>query len=328
MNFSDKCSVLTGVATYNDIFVTVMNDALAEGRGQHAIPLYLKDDSWSLISAQPVLPWLVAGIASSAQTSSPIVIVGWGGQVLVIECDNCHREAILRKDSDYVSIIRSVAAIDDVFYAVGMRRQVYRRTENNEWEEIDHDVAYQGDRIDIGFNAIDGFGCKEVYTAGSNGEIWWYDDKQWHEVQTPTSVHLHTLCCAGDGYVYIGGKSGVLIRGRYDSWQILDIEIEETIWDIHWFKDKLYLIANTGVYLYRNGIFEKIQNELLNYKDFLCFSSSKDNLWIFGRKKIVKYNGVTWSECITDLSEEALAPPVLGFFNDTVLLTGSDYLDD
>jgi hypothetical protein len=329
MNFLNKCSVLTGVATlHNDIFVTVMNDALAEGRGQHAIPLHFRNDSWSSISAEPVLPWLVAGIASSAQTSSPTVIVGWGGQVLVMDYDNCHREAILRKDSNYVSIIRSIVAIGDVFYAVGMRRQVYRRTANSEWEEIDHDVLYQGDRIDVGFNAVDGFDRKEVYTAGSNGEIWRYDDKQWHEIQAPTSVHLHTLCCADDGYVYVDGKYGVLLRGRHDSWEILDIEIEETIWDVHWFKDKLYLVAHTGVYLYSNGIFEKIQNDLLDYEDFLCFSSSRSHLWIFGRKRIVQYDGVTWNEAITDLSEDVLATPVLSFFNDAVLLTGSDYLDD
>ncbi len=189
-------------------------------------------------------------------------------------------------------------------------------------------MLYQGDRIDIGFNVIDGFGCKEIYAAGSNGEIWRNDDKLWHEIQTPPSVHLHSLCCANDGYVYIDGKSGIFIRGRHDSWEIVDINIEETIWGIHGFKDKLYLVANTGVYLYRNGIFEKIQNYLLEYKDFLCFSSSKDNLWIFGRKKIIKFDGSTWSECITDLSEEVLSTPVCGFFNDAVLLTGSDYLDD
>lgn len=287
MNFLDKCSILKGVATFhNNICVTVMNDGLTEERQQHAIPLFFNNDHWSLISGEPVLPWLVAGMASLDQSSSHIVFVGWGGQVLVIEGDTCHREAIIRQDSSYVSIVRSVVAIDDVIYAVGMRRQAYKRIRKNNWVEIDHNMVYQGDRIDIGFNAIDGFGSAEVYAAGSNGEIWCYDNQQWREIQTPTNVHLHSLCCATDGYVYISGKSGVLIRGRHDSWEVLDIDIKETIWDIHWFENKLYLVTNTGVYQYMDGVFEKLQDKLLDYGGFLCLSSSRDRLWIFGQKKL------------------------------------------
>lgn len=329
MNFLEKCSVLTGVATlYNDIIVTVMNDGLAEQRQQHAIPMFFKNNSWGLLFAEPVLPWLAAGVACVAESSLQTVIVGWGGQVLVVENNHCRREAILRKDSNYVSIIRSLAVIDGIFYAVGMRRQVYRRASNGEWEEIDHEVLYRGDRIEVGFNAIDGFGYKEIYAAGSNGEIWWYDNLHWHQIQTPTNVHLHSLCCADDGYVYIGGKHGILIRGRYSSWEVLDTEIEGTLWDIHWFDDKLFLIANSGIYQCVNGIFHKIQHRLLEYKDFLRFSSSKDNLWIFGSKRIIKYDGLSWSDCMTELPEEVIIPDVLCFFNDTVLLTGSDYIQE
>ena len=329
MNLLDKCSIITGVATLNnDIFVTVMNDGLAEQRQQHAIPLFFKNNNWSLITGEPVLPWLVAGIASIDQSSSHTVFVGWGGQVLVVEGESCHREAILRKDSRHVSIVRSVVAIDDLFYAVGMRRQVYKRIRKNNWVEIDHDVVYQGDRIDIGFNAIDGYSCTEVYAVGSNGEIWRYDNQQWHEIRTPTNVHLYSLCCADDGYVYISGNSGVLIRGRHDSWEVLEIDVKETIWGIHWFEDRLYFLTNTGVYLYVDRLIEKIQNDLLDYGGFLRFSSTKDRLWIFGHKKIVLYDGLTWNECVSDLSDDVFSASTIGFFNDDVLLSGSDYLED
>ncbi len=329
MNFLDKCSILTGVATsQNEIFVTIMNDGLAEERQQHAIPLFYKKDAWAFISDEPVLPWLVSGIASNNKSFSPTIFVGWGGQVLVIEGDKCYREAILRKDSSYVSIVRSVVAISDVFYAVGMRRQVYKRTSKSNWVEIDQGVQYLGERIDIGFNAIDGYGNTEIYAAGSNGELWLYDNNLWHEIQIPTNVHLHSLYCASDGYVYISGKLGVLIRGRYDSWEILDIDIKETIWDIHWFENKLYLITNTGIYFYIDSIIEKVQDELLDYKGFLRFSSSKDTLWVFGQKKIVQFDGLTWSECASIIPEDVFSSPILGFFNDDVLLSGSDYLEN
>ncbi len=328
MNFLDKCSILTGVVTLqNEIFVSIMNDGLAEERQQHAIPLFFNKEAWALISDEPVLPWLVSGIACN-KSSSLTIYVGWGGQVLVISGDKCHREAILRKDSNYVSIMRSVVAIGDVFYAVGMRRQVYKRTGESNWVEIDHGVVYLGDRIDIGFNAIDGYRNNEIYAVGSNGELWLYNNKFWQEIQTPTNVHLHSLYCAPDGYVYIGGTSGVLIRGRHDSWEIVDIDFKETIWDIHYFENKLYLITSTGIYFYLDNKIEKVQNVLLDYKRFLRFSSSKDRLWVFGEKKIVQFDGLTWSECVTVIPDDALNSSILGFFNDDVLLTGSDYLEN
>lgn len=327
MNFSDKCSIISGVAlSNNDIFITVMNDGLAEERRQHAIPLFFKNDVWSSISSEPVLPWLAAGIAGIEQPSMQIVIAGWGGQVLVIEGDACHREGIQRKDSKLVSIVRNVVAIDGVIYTAGMSRQVYKRKTSSTWVEIDHDVVYEGEKIDIGFNTIGGFDCSEVYAAGLNGEIWNYDDHQWREIQSPTNVHLHSMCCASNGFVYIGGRSGVLIRGRHDLWEIFDTDIKETIWDVCWFIDKLYLLTNKGVFLYIDGKLEKIQNDLLDYGDFLRFSSSKDRIWIFGQKRIVQFDGLLWHEYISTLSDDATSSPTLGFFNDDVLLFGSDYL--
>ena len=108
------------------LLCAVMNDALAEQRRQHAIPLSLKNDAWSSIAGEPVFPWLVAGIAAIDQRSLQIVIVGWGGQVSVIDGDTCHREGIQRKDSKDVSIVRSVATIDNVVYEAGMRGHVTR----------------------------------------------------------------------------------------------------------------------------------------------------------------------------------------------------------
>lgn len=329
MNFLNKCSIHTGIATLdNNIFVTVMNDGLADERQQHAIPLFFKDDVWTLITDEPVLPWLVAGMDSIDQPRRQVVIVGWGGQVLVVEDTICHREAILRKDSGYVSIVRSVAAIDETIYTVGMSRQVHKRTGSLGWMEIDQDVVYRGDDAAVGFNAIDGFDSEEVYTAGLNGEIWRFDDHRWHSIQTPTNAPLHSLCCAKDGYVYIGGKSGILIRGRHDTWAVLEIDFEDAIWDIHSFRDTLYLLTTDGIYLYFDGNFKKIRNELLDYGDFQRISSSKDRLWVFGRKKIVQYDGKSWRQCNTVLPEEIDSSPVLGFFNDDVLVSGSEYLEE
>jgi hypothetical protein len=329
MDFTDKCSILAGTVTSsNKIFITVMNDRLAEQRQQHAIPLVFNNGSWSIIDVEPVLPWLVAGIASIDRPIPCVVIVGWGGQVLIVKNHTCKREAILRKSTGYVSIVRSVASIDDSIYSTGMNRQVYKRTERNGWVEVDHDILYQGNEVGDALNAIDGFNNIEIYAAGSNGEIWYYDGEHWHKIASPTNVHMHSLCCASDGYVYIGGKLGILIKGRKDSFEILETDIGKTIWDIHYFKNKLYLLTSNGIYLHTDGAFEKIQDDILSCEDFLHFSSSNEHLWIFGSKRIIQYDGLSWSKCTLTLSADTDNAPVAGFFNDDVLLSGSDYLED
>ena len=328
MNIVEKCSILSGVTSANNsVFIAVMNDGLAEQRRQHAIALSLKNETWSSIACEPVLPWLVAGITTIDQPSLQTVIVGWGGQVSVLDGDACHREGIQRKDSKDVSIVRSVAAIDNVVYAAGMRRQVHKRVGPNSWLEIDRNVAYEGDRIDVGFNTIGGFDRTEVYAGGLNGEIWRYDDRQWRQIQSPTNVHLHSMCCASDGSVYLGGRAGVLLRGRHDSWEILDIGVGETIWDLHWFLDKLYLVTNGGVFTYIDGQLEQVKSALLSYGDFLRFSSSRDRLWIFGRRRIARFDGLVWNKQSSDLSDAEISSPVFRFFTDDVLSLGSDYLE-
>lgn len=328
MKFTERCSIITGIAGRDDVaLVTVMNDGLAEERQQHAIPLLYRQGRWRLAGEEKVLPWLVAGVASMFHSSLEFVIVGWGGQVLVVENQNSHREAIQRKD-DYVSIVRSVATINNAVYAVGMRRQVHKRHERNRWIMIDHGVASPGDEFAIGFNAIDGFDDDEIYAVGLNGEMWRRDKASWHQVHSPTNAHLHSICCSPGGRVYVGGKSGVFIRGRRDAWEFLDLETDETIWDLHWFEGELYAILGNGIYVVENERVRRVENEEVSDGDFHSLSSSEGKLWVFGRKKIIQTEGSSWKEVDCFLPDTFDDSGVLGFFNDDVLSSGSDYLDD
>jgi len=328
MNFTDKCSILAGGAGQDDVvLVTVMNDGLAEERQQHAIPLLYRQGGWRLAGEEKVLPWLVAGIANSGRGSSEFVIVGWAGQVLVVEDGKSRREAIQKKD-DYVSIVRAVARIDDAIYTVGMRRQAHKRLGSNRWTEIDRDVAYRGDEPAIGFNAIDGFDGDEFYAVGLNGEMWRYDKGKWHEILSATNVHLHSVCCAGNGQVYVGGRSGLILRGRHDSWEILDLENDQTIWDLHWFANKLFVLLDRRIHQVVDDELRAIEDVVIGADDFHSFSSVDGKLWVFGRKKIVQYDGSSWSQLDCVLPDTFDDSDVLGFFNDDVLSMGSDYLED
>ena len=252
--------------------------------------------------------------------------MGWAGQALVVENQTSLREAIQRQ-GDYVSIVRSVATIDDAVYAVGMKRQVYKRIGSGRWEAIDRGVVYHGDETAIGFNAIDGFDSDDIYAVGLNGEIWHRREDEWREVHSPTNVHLHSTCCAPSGQVYVGGRSGVFMRGRDDTWDCFDLDTEETIWDFCWFKHRLYMIVGKAIYKWTSESIEKIENDVVANEDFHSFALTSSELLIFGRKKIIKHDGFLWDELNYELPDDIGNRDILGFFNDDVLSVGSAYLE-
>ncbi|WP_051675744.1 beta propeller repeat protein [Polaromonas glacialis] len=331
MNFLDKCSVLHGVASLNnDVFIAVMNDSLAEERVQHAIPLWHHHNAWSSIPQEPVVPWLAAGLAEMARPDHQMVMVGWGGQVLSVNNQACAREGILRRDQQPVSIIRSVAAVDGAVYTAGMRRQVHKKTDGNAWLDIDRGLVYGGENFDIGLNAIDGFDQSELYAVGLGGEIWQGHGQgqghHWEPIASPTNVHLHSLCCGDDGFVYAGGRAGVLLRGRYDVWEILDIGITETIWGVKWFEARLYLVIGSALYSWNQHDLLAVRYEQMDAANFLCLSCSADSLWAFGRKMIFQYHAKTWRSLSTVMAESELDGRLVKFFNDDVMKEGSDDL--
>lgn len=327
MRLFDNCSILAGSAGPDDTaLITVMNDGLAEERQQHAIPLLYRDGGWALAGEEKILPWLAAGIAGIHDRAAAFVIVGWAGQAVVVDGQNSRREAILRTD-DHVSIVRSVARIGDATYAVGMRRQVHKRLGSGRWEEVDRGVVYHGAEPAIGFDAIDGFAGAEIYAAGLNGEIWYQEKGQWHEVHSPTNAHLHCLTCSPDRQVYVGGRSGIFMRGARDTWQLIDLETDETLWDLHHFGGELYMIIGNDIHHATEDKIEKIDNEVMSGGEFHRLSSQDGKLWAFGSKKIAQYDGSTWSELDCDLPDN-IDTEVLSFFNNDVLTTGSRYLED
>lgn len=328
MEFTETCSILAGApGPDGTALVTVMNDGLAEERREHALPLLYQDGAWVTLNQEPVLPWLTAGIALADRSSGKFVIVGWAGQVLVVDGQESRREAI-RRAGDHLSIVRSAAMVEDAVYAVGMRRQVHTRAGNGRWDAIDDGVAYVGDDPAVGFNAVDGFGENEIYCVGLNGDVWRREEGEWRQSAVPSNVHLHSVCCALDGHVYVGGRSGLLVRGRRDSWTVVDLETDETVWDLHWFGDGLYALLDDGIFMVTDAGARPVENDVIRRGDFLKLSSREGALWVFGRKQILRNDGSTWTEIDCSLRPEIEDADVRSFFDDSVLVNGSAYLEE
>ena len=303
-----------------------MNDILADERRQHSIPLLYRMGGWSLAGEEKVLPWLAAGIAHHHRCND-FVIVGWAGQVLAVEGAKSHREAI-RRQTGYVSILRSVSQIGDDVYAVGMKRQIYRRECAQAWVEMDDGVADYGDNSFIGFNGLDGPSKENLYAVGLNGEIWFRHDGFWRKIDSPTNVHLHSVFCSSDGKIYIGGRSGLFLEGMFDAWIVRDLQTDQTVWSIRMFQNILYVLLDRGIFCVEREQLKQIDNKLVESEDFHTLASDDASLWVFGRKKIVRYDGVFWTELDCEIPEVMEDSDARVFFTDEVATLGSDYLDE
>lgn len=107
---------------------------------------------------------------------------------------------------------------------------------------------------DCGFEAISGFNADDLYCVGGKGDAWRYDGKEWHRCPVPTNMYLESVCCAGDGHVYIGMQSGRLMRGREDHREVIHEDYMTLPFkDMVWFDGRLWCTSDYGLWTVENG---------------------------------------------------------------------------
>jgi hypothetical protein len=119
---------------------------------------------------------------------------------------------------------------------------VLRRESEGTWRDFGPGPS-KGDPDVIGFEDLGGYGPDEMYAVGWGGEIWWCDRGRWRRVDSPTSANLRALYCADDA-VYIVGHNGTMLRGRHDSWQVMDTGRREKLMDVSVYGDKIQVCTD------------------------------------------------------------------------------------
>lgn len=189
---------------------------------------------------------------------------------------------------------RSVVEIEGKAYAVGYQGMVYRLDKPKLWVRIDDGLPGSFD-----IDAIQGFDESEIYACGLNGELWLYNGKRWSQCELPTDANLTSVECAGDGKVYVAGDKGVLICGRTDAWKVIDHgETDEGIWDLQWFKKKLYVSANDCLYRLERDQLIPIDFGKDKQKSFYQLSAAKGVMWSIGEEDIMSFDGKQWTRIV------------------------------
>jgi hypothetical protein len=189
---------------------------------------------------------------------------------------------------------RSVSAIAGSAYAVGLRGMAYRFDAPTNWTRVD-----EGLPNDFNIQRIHGFSAGEIYAAGSHGELWCRAEGQWKRLELPTNVNLTSINCAVDGNVYVGGHKGLLIRGRKDTWEVIQFDdFKQDIWDLEWFDGALYVSTLSALYRLKGNSLDPVLFSGDEPASFYHLSSSENVLWSIGEEDVMSYDGNRWSRVI------------------------------
>ncbi|ALV07678.1 hypothetical protein [Roseateles depolymerans] len=145
----------------------------------------------------------------------------------------------------------NVATIGGRLYVCANWRHVCYLSDKREWVSIRHNLADPPSKrvTDFGFDAVSGFAENDIYAAGGEGDVWRFDGHLWRQCQIPTKLLMESICCAGDGFVYIGLQSGGLIRGRGDEWEVIHQDnMSVPFKDIVWYQDKVWCTSEYGLW--------------------------------------------------------------------------------
>jgi hypothetical protein len=232
---TDKFTYLAGYVSNPSLgYMAVTDDAIDANEIPHSHLVFLHQGKWG--NGGPV-KFTVVGISLCTHPIRQMIAIGPFGEAFLSGTGDMHEERIQAGEDSPKKRgpLRHVRGIAGKVYAAGMQRQVYRRDDRDVWTCIGHSIRPARGQI-VGFESIGGFGEDEIYAAGWEGEIWRYDGLCWHQLDSPTKLILHDICCAGDGNVYAGGQVGMLVAGRKDSWRAIEHgNTRENIWSLAWF---------------------------------------------------------------------------------------------
>ena len=288
-NFQEKLNIRDGVVkNYDTGYILACDPELEEREIPHAN--FFK---WSAGSFMPGSLYYDAHSICIISIPEPgmVMVEGFGEYGIVTQ--NTSLDANIfdgqTQHQNHGSFLQ-VTEIEGRAYASGTQGMVYRLDTIGKWTSINSGLP---DSFDI--TAIDGFDGSDIYAVGYGGKLWHHDGSKWLKLDLPTNLKLNAVKCAGDGYVYIGGNDGILIRGRESTWQILaEDETMENIWDVDWFERELYVSTMSFLYRLKDGVLELVDFD--GYPPETCYhlSTAEGVMWSIGGRDIMSFDGREW----------------------------------
>lgn len=243
--------------------------------------------------------WDIVSICRAS--SGEILCVGGSGVVLVILGQRRTAEVIgdSAMSPETSGPIREIRSLPLGVFAVGMGRQIYRRTPDCTWQPFAPQILDTEYAHITGFTSIVQTRESRLVTVGYGGEIYEYDGN-WQKVDTPTNVLL-TRGVEHRDNVYAAGLRGTLLRRQSEGWRVVDLgSFRVDIWDLESYGDMLYLGTADGLFRLREGAIEQVEVESQTGQvNCSAISSTNDRIWVFGGRVVSQSkNGKDWSRSV------------------------------
>lgn len=233
--------------------------------------------------------WTAVSVCVAKKPAEKMVAVGEEGDVFTYVGGKAVDEAMAPKPV----ALRGTGVIDGFAMACGMKRQVFRRSDENVWIPM-HAPSPAPDE-NAGFEALCGFGANEVYAVGWNGEIWQWDSARWIHCKSPTNVILTGACCGAKGQVFICGQNGTLIQGRREAWERVALDpMTDDLSDVCWFKDRLYVASRATLFTYSENKLQPVDFGSDRPTTTGRLTEAEGTLWSIGSADIFSFDGTQW----------------------------------
>lgn len=291
-------SFLSGCAVRADLlFFAKELDELFERGTPNSSFFVMKNADWLKYDDAVGWPAISMATAKPSGTTRAVVAVGMNGEYWELDYEALKVATGRIDNAPYP--VRAVSAIGDNIYLCGMGRLVLRRQGIGLWTDIGPDAPLPLDEA-IGFEDIAGFSEHEIYAAGWQGEIWWRDQGQWRQVDSPVSANFNAVTCAPDGNVYIVGDNGAMLRGRREQWEVLDIGRGENLMDVASFGSQVYVVTDFRILRLEDDVLVNDANFVGDDRPATCLylHRGEDALFSMGPKDLFRMTPAGWERLV------------------------------
>jgi hypothetical protein len=285
-------SFITGVPVLEDTgWVIMAIDELVAKEIEHSAVLWLEGGMLYAVCLKMFrclhLAWL--------PELQRVVLVGDNGQCCVVDRDGQYSEEFVTQSTRNprnTGHLRAASQVGSDVIAVGMQRQVYRRTASGVWIDMMQGLPINTATVG-GFEAVVAISENEIYAAGWHGEIWRFDGSCWHAVASPTTKIITSLCTGADGKVRGCGLGGLLIEGRHDGWQLVDHpHFNEDLFSIVRSDDEFFISSSNHLYHWSTEGITLVKSGVAD--SFGSLRTEGNLLWCFGQKNLLAYVDGNW----------------------------------
>ena len=237
-------------------------------RPKQLLPFFRDDIEGSRLEFVTVREWSYThGGAATKPLNQFIAVELENDKVFVTGSGEVYEDAPLNSSMSNNPLrggIRRVKTINGYAYICGGSRSFGKRMGKSQWWSNFNGLVHDKENyLDEGFDDFDGFSETDIYAVGGKGDVWHFNGEKWQQIAFPTNTYVLTVCCGGDGNVYISCYEGLTFVGRGNRWkEIRGVgRIALGFKDMVWHGDRAWCTNDNGIWSIRNG------NELVYESD-------------------------------------------------------------